>query len=211
MLPIKQESKTMSSLEIAELTGKQHKDVLENIRKVLTEAEINSAEFSAQYKDSTGRSLACFNLPKRECDLVVSGYSVKYRLAIIDRWQELEQKVPSISDPQIAAMMLILTNLDVVKTQQEAQKLALAAHSSRLDEIEARNSDVLDGHGFFSILGYSKLKGVKLDVTQSSALGKKATAESTKHGLMMGSVPDARYGRVKTYHEDILSVLFKCV
>ena len=122
---------TMSSLEIAQLTGKQHKDVLENIRKVLEEAEINSAEFSAQYKDSTGRTLPCFKLHKRECDLVIAGYSVKYRLAIIDRWAELEaREVKSL--PSYAEALRELANaLDANVAQQaviEAQKPAVAFH-----------------------------------------------------------------------------------
>ena len=82
----------MSSLEIAELTGKQHKNVLADIRKMLDDLEIDSAIFTAQYKDSTGRNLPMFNLPKRETLILVSGYNVTMRARIIDRWQELEQK-----------------------------------------------------------------------------------------------------------------------
>lgn len=101
---------TMSSVDIAELTGKRHSDVLESIRKVLNEVDIDSAEFSAQYKDSTGRALPCFNLPRRECDLIIAGYSAKYRLAIIDRWQELENSqaakfsLPDFTNPAEAAI-----------------------------------------------------------------------------------------------------------
>jgi hypothetical protein len=68
---------TMSSLEIAELTGKQHKNVMADIRKILDEVGISSAEFSAQYTDPTGRMLPCFHLPRRECDLIIAGYSAK--------------------------------------------------------------------------------------------------------------------------------------
>jgi phage antirepressor YoqD-like protein len=84
--------KTMSSMEIAELTNTLHKDVLEKIRKTLAECEIDSAEFSADWWDASRRRQPMFKLPRRECDLVISGYSAKYRLAIIDRWQELEAK-----------------------------------------------------------------------------------------------------------------------
>ena len=105
------EVKTMSSLEIAELTGKQHKNVLVDIRKMMDDLGINSAEFTAQYKDSIGRSLVMFNLPKRETLILVSGYSVAMRARIIDRWQELEEAnksngifMPNFSDPVEAAI-----------------------------------------------------------------------------------------------------------
>ncbi len=59
------EVRTMTSREIAELTGKQHKHVLEDVRKMLEDLDLSSADFAAQYKDSTNRTLPCFNLPKR--------------------------------------------------------------------------------------------------------------------------------------------------
>ena len=83
---------TMSSLEIASLTGKNHADVLRDIKKILIEAEIDESKFAGIYLDTYKRQKPCFNLPRRECDLIIAGYSVKYRLAIIDRWQELENQ-----------------------------------------------------------------------------------------------------------------------
>lgn len=93
MNELTQSIKTMSSREIAELCGKEHKHVLADIRNMCESLKIDSAEFSAQYKDSTGRTLPCFNLPKRESLILVSGYDVVTRAKIIDRWQELENQV----------------------------------------------------------------------------------------------------------------------
>ena len=81
----------MSSLEIAELTGKDHKNVLNDIRRILEEVEIDRLRFESIFLDSYKRQQVCFNLPRLECDLVVSGYSTKYRLAIIDRWLVVPQ------------------------------------------------------------------------------------------------------------------------
>jgi anti-repressor protein len=86
------ETATMSSLDIAEITGKEHGHVMRDIRSVLNEAGIDASSFGAIYLDAYNRDKPCYSLPRRECDLVVSGYSVKYRLAIIDRWHELEGK-----------------------------------------------------------------------------------------------------------------------
>lgn len=43
----------ISSIEIAELCEKQHKNVIVDIRKMLAELKLNSADFSAQYQTKT--------------------------------------------------------------------------------------------------------------------------------------------------------------
>jgi phage regulator Rha-like protein len=52
---------TMSSLEIAELTGKEHRDVLYDIRNMLIELDYLAAEFSSTRIDSRGKSQPIFN------------------------------------------------------------------------------------------------------------------------------------------------------
>ena len=84
---------TISSREIAKITGKNHADVMRDIRATLEKAEIVESIFAGYYIATNGKKNPCYLLPRRECDLVISGYSVKYRLAIIDRWRELESMV----------------------------------------------------------------------------------------------------------------------
>ena len=102
---------TMSSLEIAKLTGKEHYNVLADIRKMLNELEIEAPEFSGAYKMPSGQNTTVFNLPKRECFVLVSGYNVKLRAAIIDRWQELEGAAPKPMS-QIDQVRLLLATLE---------------------------------------------------------------------------------------------------
>ncbi len=98
----------MSSLEIAERTGKRHDHVMRDIRTMLDDLGITHPKFGASYRDSTGRSLPCFNLPKRESLILVSGYSVPLRAAIVDRWQEFEaQQAPRIPTHIEALRMVI--------------------------------------------------------------------------------------------------------
>ena len=68
----------MSSLEIAELTGKRHDNVISDIRRILKEAGISSPEFSGVYINQQGIKQPCFYLPYRETQLIISGYSVKH-------------------------------------------------------------------------------------------------------------------------------------
>lgn len=83
--------KTMTSREIAELTGKEHKNVLADIRRVLEELGLAAADFSATAQvagpNGSTRQIEVYNLPKRETLILVSGYSVVMRARIIDRWR----------------------------------------------------------------------------------------------------------------------------
>lgn len=88
---------TMSSLEIAAYTGKRHLHVLRDIRKMLVELDEGETKFGSTYIDPQGKTHPAFNLPKRETLILVSGYSVQTRAAIIDRWQELEGMIAAAS------------------------------------------------------------------------------------------------------------------
>lgn len=117
--------KTMSSLEIAELTGKAHNDVLKDIRRILAAGDIDEGRFSSIYRDGMNREKLCYNLPRLECDLVITGYSIPYRVAILRRWQELEATVAEQQAPakqlSVAEMtLMVLTNL-----QEQVSQLSL--------------------------------------------------------------------------------------
>ena len=117
---------TMTTCEIAELTGKRHKDVLYDTRKMLDELKVDSATFSAQYKDSTGRTLPMFALPKRESIILVSGYNIQMRAKIIDRWQELEAKQIKPTIPQTYAQALLEAGRLALELELKEKELEVA-------------------------------------------------------------------------------------
>lgn len=146
---------TMTSLEIAEVTGKQHAHVLRDIRNMvasLNQSTSGSVDFSkdyhrgdrtqykylsektqdyilnfafgsnddsskspyaikeTQYKDAKGEMRTCYELNKKACFLLASGYDVLLRAKIINRWEELELAqmkskivLPDFTDPVAAA------------------------------------------------------------------------------------------------------------
>lgn len=89
--------KTMSSLEIAKLTGKDHGSIiLRDIRKMLISLGITeTANLQSQYKGER-RMEVCYNLPKDLTLTLVSGYNVQMRYAIIKRWEQLEEVVKDL-------------------------------------------------------------------------------------------------------------------
>jgi Rha family phage regulatory protein len=82
---------TMSSREIAELTGKEHKNVLRDIRNMLDSLNIDQLSFERVYRDAKGEGRTEFHLPKDLVLTLISGYSVPLRHKIVTRWQALEQ------------------------------------------------------------------------------------------------------------------------
>ena len=126
---------TMDSLEIADLTGKRHDNVLTDIKKMLIELGLHAPDFSGTQKYGNNNTREVYNLPKRETMILVSGYNLSMRAKIIDRWQELEAKeqknqivLPNFTDPAEAAMawalqykekQIALQQLEIAKPKAE--------------------------------------------------------------------------------------------
>ncbi|WP_375633195.1 Rha family transcriptional regulator [Bartonella sp. MM97QHHN] len=145
---------TMSSREIAELCGKQHAHIMRDIRQMLGELypEGGQSKFGSTYLDKQGKPQNCYNLPKRECLILVSGYSMTLRARIIDRWQELEKQVvtPQIdySSPQV--MLGVLTYLKNENEQKDNIIANLKPKAMALESLQRHN-------GLFSLTEAAKI------------------------------------------------------
>ncbi|MGP2571144.1 Rha family transcriptional regulator [Ornithobacterium rhinotracheale] len=85
---------TMSSREIAQIAGKNHKEVLRSIRnmekgwKKVTERKFALSE----YTDSTGRKLPQYELTKTECLYIATKFNDEARARLVLRWEALENE-----------------------------------------------------------------------------------------------------------------------
>lgn len=87
------EAERMSSLQIAEITGKQHYNIMRDIRELLKQG-VSKFNFElAKYSDKQGKPRQCYNLTKKGCLILASGYDALLREKIIDRLEELESAV----------------------------------------------------------------------------------------------------------------------
>ena len=82
----------MTSLEIAELTGKQHKNVMQAIRNMEPAWEkVNGLKFQlVEYRDQKGELRPCYQLTKTECLYIATKFNDEARAKLVLRWQELE-------------------------------------------------------------------------------------------------------------------------
>ncbi len=89
---------TMTSLEIAELTGKQHKNVMQAIRNMEPAWE-KTCGLKFQLTSRTivqpnggTREVPCYQLTKTECLYIATKFNDEARAKLVLRWQELEME-----------------------------------------------------------------------------------------------------------------------
>lgn len=130
----------MDSREIAHRTGKQHAHVCRDIVTMFRGLGEDESKFGSVYVGGNNERRRCFLLPKRECLILVSGYNVKLRAAIIDRWAELEAKLtPATPKTYAAALRAAADAADAL----EAAEAAAAAAKLQAVSAQARTQAVI--------------------------------------------------------------------
>ena len=91
-----QSEQTMTSLEIAELTGKQHKNVMQAIRNMepawekVTGLKFQLCEKSYLLANGVTKKQPFYQLTKTECLYIATKFNDESRAKLVLRWQELE-------------------------------------------------------------------------------------------------------------------------
>lgn len=91
-------SETMTSLEIAELVGKPHSDLLKSIRNMedgwtkVCQGKFSLTSRRVEQPNGGTRLVPCYELTKRECLYIATKFNDEARAKLILRWEELEIK-----------------------------------------------------------------------------------------------------------------------
>lgn len=113
----------MTSLQIAEVAGKPHSDVMKAIRKMESAWEkVNEGKFSlVTYQDKKGETRPCYSLTKEECLYIATKFNDEARAKLIKRWKELEEvhRKPSVPQNYLEALK------SLVKAEEVREQLAL--------------------------------------------------------------------------------------
>ena len=129
---IRSGSQRMTLLEIAELTGKNHFDLMRAIRKMEEAWEkINGCKFAlVGYTDKKGEHRPCYSLTKTETLYVATKFNDEARARLVLRWEQLERERLK----GVATRRLLIEDGDVMR---EAEKIVTHALQ--------RNHDNADG------------------------------------------------------------------
>ena len=213
--------KMMTSLEIAEITGKSHAHVMRDIRNIIKQINQSTSGLvipddvkddyhrgdrtqykylsektqnilfdfcfnnntgskytirESSYKDAKGEDRNMYELNKKACLLLSSGYDVNLRAKIIDRWEELEIKaranmisLPDFTDPAEAAMAW---------AKEYKEKKVLAIENKKLEEeniqLAAENQELKHDKNYLDLIMRSKALLTISQIAQDYGMSGKA-------------------------------------
>ncbi len=167
MLPTHSTKITMSSREIAELTGKKHFHVKRDIERMGVELEIDASIFGCTYLDGQNREQIEYLLDRRITDCLLTGYSAKLRIAVLDRWRELEEQAVQPALPSYPeALRQLASSLEAQaalehKIEQDAPKVEFTERV-QASEGSASMSAVAKTFKTGPIRLYAKLREMKI-------------------------------------------------
>lgn len=117
----------MTSLQIAEITGKAHKDIMRAIRNMepawekVQERKFALMQEEVETNNGGHKMRPYFSLNKEECLYIATKFNDEARAKLIKRWKELEEQHQKPSVPQNYLEALE----SLVKAEKEKQQLAL--------------------------------------------------------------------------------------
>ena len=147
---------TMSSLEIAELTGKRHDNVVRDIKAMFEQLGDSDGLLKSEdtyLNHQNGQKYKCYSLPKEETICLIAGYNVQVRMRIIKRWQELEEKqTPATPKTYIEALEKLL--------ESEKEKLVLKEELKAAEPKVEFVNNYVDAKGNKTFRGLVKMLNV---------------------------------------------------
>ena len=201
---------TMSSRDIAELTEKPHDNVLKLIRSLIDGGIVNSTTPQEYVHPQNNQTYIEYLCSKRDSLIIVARLSPEFTAHIVDRWQELEQKLnPVLNLPQDlpSALRALADTHEQLQQAQFEREIAVKTKAHISDKKTATamataSNAVQENQRLKDQIGQSKKNATVLAVerlTSKTYTWQPLNKWCMAHGVNPKKVIDGRYGKVNTY------------
>ena len=132
----KKDEQRISSLDIAAVTGKQHKDVLKAIRNMESAWEKECGRKFALTSEKLSmpqggvRLIPVFSLTKTESLYVATKFNDEARARLVKRWYELECQQLGVKVPE---QKLLVTEQEIVRKSDEIRRTQISNENADAD------------------------------------------------------------------------------
>lgn len=202
---------TMSSRDIAELTGKEHFHVKRDCEAMFDELGLNPHGYIQNWiHPQNGQTYIEYLLPKDLVETLITGYSIKLRYQVIQRLHELENSLkPKLMLPEDlpSALRALADTHEQLQQAQFEREIAVKtkAHISDKKTVTAMataSNAVQENQRLKDQIGQSKKNATVLAVerlTSKTYTWQPLNKWCKAHGVKPQKVHDERYGKVNTY------------
>ena len=127
--------KVITSLEVAEMVGREHNEVLKDLRRIISQLDEGKIPRNfyfeeGTYKDALNREKPCFLLTKKGCELystrMTGAKGTTFAVAYIERFNQMEQVIQHTlpTDPlELALTAALETRKEVAEIKEDVDFL----------------------------------------------------------------------------------------
>ena len=201
---------TMSSREIAELTGKRHDNVMALCRSMRDMGVCPEIQETPYINEQNGQTYLECQLTKRDSLVLIARISPEFTARVVDRWQELEAgakpaELTRMDILQIAMqaeqerLIAVAQRDEAIRTKAEISRkreaTAMATASAKSKEVAKLQYELGRNQQHATVIAVEKATKQKFAKNAYVALRKAAK----EFGLVAVDVVDQRYGSVKAW------------
>jgi len=185
----------VSSLYVAEVTGKEHKNVIADIRNIIAECELEFSQLNFQpsnYISDRGKNYPMYWLSEDGSSVLLGGYSISHRIKIQKELRELKDKQLQISKPDSYIIENPIERARRWIEEQEEKQLLLIKNTEltvEVDELKVK-LELCDDYATIMVM----------ENRYSTAFKWQPLRRYCKaNGLEIKRVRDERFGNINTY------------
>ena len=218
-----------TSLKVAEVFEKEHKHVLDAVRKLFT-AENSAVKQMFQestYLNERNQSQPMFVMNRDGFTLLAMSFNGKkaleFKIAYINAFNNMEAELKSQQTKQLSAAESLLQSVQLLVAHE--RQLAILEHNQKnmqgaisslydkvygmqfeTDMVKQKLNNEIDR---YTVIGYCSAHNIPMTRKEASIIGGACSRMCKKRNIPLESIADPRFGKVNTYPSELIAEVIK--
>ena len=214
-----------TSLKVAEVFEKEHKHVLDAVRKLFT-AENSAVKQMFQestYLNERNQSQPMFVMNRDGFTLLAMSFNGKkaldFKIAYIDAFNNMEAELNSQQTKQLSAAESLLQSVQLLVAHE--RQLAILEHNQKnmqgaisslydkvygmqfeTDMVKQKLNNEIDR---YTVIGYCSAHNIPMTRKEAAIIGGTCSRMCKKRNIPLESIADPRFGKVNTYPSELIA------
>ena len=218
-----------TSLKVAEVFGKEHRHVLDAVRKLFTAENLAVKQMfqESTYLNERNQSQPMFIMNRDGFTLLAMGFNGKkaleFKIKYIEAFNKMEDELKSQQTKQLSAAEYLTQRLKLIGALETDVEM-LEHNQKNMQNAINGLFDMVYGMSFeanlmkqklnneierYTVIGYCSLH--KIDITRKEAaiIGGACARMCKKENIPTESIADPRFGKVNTYPSEIIAKCYE--